>query len=84
MFWFWFTFTLPQQIVSKLLLINIIKHVTDEGDLVLDCFAGSGTLGKACIETSRKCILIEKEKKYCDYIKNSLKLTSDLLPINYQ
>jgi site-specific DNA-methyltransferase (adenine-specific) len=66
------------------LLINIIKHVTDEGDLVLDCFAGSGTLGKACIETSRKCILIEKEKKYCDYIKNSLKLTSDLLPINYQ
>lgn len=57
------------------LLINIIKHTTDEGDLVLDCFAGSGTLGKACIETYRNCILIEKEKKYCEYIKNSLKLS---------
>tara|TARA_R110000751_G_scaffold37745_3_gene91219 strand:+ start:1279 stop:2148 length:870 start_codon:yes stop_codon:yes gene_type:complete len=55
------------------LLINIIKHTTDEGDTVLDCFAGTGTTGEACIETFRKCILIEKENKYCDYIKNTLK-----------
>tara|TARA_B110000858_G_C17764415_1_gene456232 strand:- start:478 stop:1488 length:1011 start_codon:yes stop_codon:yes gene_type:complete len=57
------------------LLINIIKHTTDEGDTVLDCFAGTGTTGEACIETFRKCILIEKENKYCDYIKNTLKLS---------
>ena len=56
------------------LLINIIKHTTDEEDTVLDCFAGSGTIGQACIETSRKCILIEKEKKYCEYIKKMLNL----------
>ncbi len=54
------------------LLENIILHTTDEQDLLLDCFAGSGTLGYACLNTNRKCILIEKEKKYFDYIKETL------------
>lgn len=54
------------------LLINIIKHTTDENDMVLDCFAGSGTMGYACLQTKRKCILIEKEEKYCNYIKGEL------------
>jgi len=54
------------------LLINIIIHTTDENDLVLDCFAGSGTLGLASMKTKRRCILIEKEKKYYDYMKDEL------------
>ena len=54
------------------LLKNIILHTTDEGDVVLDCFAGSGSLGQACKETKRKVVLIEKEKKYCDYIEKNL------------
>ena len=54
------------------LLKNIIYHTTDEGDTVLDCFAGSGTMGYASLETNRKCILIEKEEKYCEYIKQKL------------
>ena len=55
------------------LLENIIHHTTDENDMVLDCFAGSGSMGYACMKTNRKCILIEKEKKYCDYISDELK-----------
>lgn len=54
------------------LLENIINHTTDENDILLDCFAGSGSLGIACINTNRKCILIEKEEKYCDYIQKTL------------
>jgi len=50
------------------LLKNIILHTTDENDIVLDCFAGSGTTGYACKETNRKCILIEKNKNYFNYI----------------
>lgn len=50
------------------LLQNILDHTTDEGDTVLDCFAGSGSMGYACISKNRKCVLIEKEQKYCDYI----------------
>lgn len=57
------------------LLENIILHTTDVNDLVLDCFAGSGTISQACLNTNRKCIMIEKEKKYYDYITETYKLT---------
>lgn len=56
------------------LLENIIKHTTDEGDLMLDCFAGSGSFGKAAQNTNRNCILIEKEQKYCAFIQSELNL----------
>lgn len=56
------------------LLENIIKHTTDEGDLMLDCFAGSGSFGKAAQNTNRNCILIEKESKYCAFIQSELNL----------
>ena len=54
------------------LLKNIIAHTTDKGNMVLDCFAGSGSLGTACKEMGRNCILIEREEKYCQYIKNNI------------
>ena len=54
------------------LLKNIILHTTDEGDIVLDCFAGSGSIGIACKETNRKVIMIEKEETYCDYIVKTI------------
>lgn len=57
------------------LLKNIIYHTTDIGDTVLDCFAGSGSTAYASIELKRKCILIEKEDKYCQYIKQQLTAT---------
>lgn len=50
------------------LLVNIINHTTDEGDIVLDCFAGSGSIGVACHKTKRMCFMIEKEKRYTDFI----------------
>lgn len=46
----------------------LVKTYTNEGDVVLDNTAGSGTTGIACINTNRKYILIEKEKKYYDII----------------
>ena len=55
------------------LLKNIILHTTDEEDICLDCFAGSGSLGIAAVETNRKFILVEKDKKYCDIAEDRLK-----------
>ena len=55
------------------LLKNIIYHTTDQEDLILDCFAGSGSMGYAALDTNRKCILIEKETKYCNYILDEIK-----------
>lgn len=55
------------------LLENILRHTTDENDFVLDCFAGSGSIGIASHNLNRKCILIEKEQKYCDFIIKDFK-----------
>jgi len=44
----------------------LIKVGSNEGDLVLDCFGGSGTTAVACKELKRNYILIEKEQKYYD------------------
>lgn len=54
------------------LLKNIILHTTDNNDIVLDCFAGSGSIGIACKESNRKCIMIEREEKYINFIKSNL------------
>lgn len=50
----------------------LIKTYTNEGDLVLDNCAGSGTTGVACKNTNRKYILIEKEQEYIDIINKRL------------
>ena len=48
----------------------LIKTYTNEGDLVLDNTAGSGTTAIACLNTNRQFIVMEKEKKYYDIILN--------------
>jgi len=53
----------------KELLRKIIKHCSNEKDLILDCFAGSGTTGLIARELKRNCILIEKDKKYIKLIQ---------------
>jgi site-specific DNA-methyltransferase (adenine-specific) len=50
----------------------LIKTYTNEGDTVLDNCAGSGTTGVACKNLNRNYILIEKEPKYIEIIKNRL------------
>lgn len=42
---------------------------SNEGDLVLDCFMGSGTTGVACQELNREFIGIEIEEKYYNIAK---------------
>lgn len=46
----------------------LIKTYTNEGDLVLDNCAGSGTTGVACMNLNRDCIMMELEDEYCDII----------------
>jgi site-specific DNA-methyltransferase (adenine-specific) len=50
----------------------LIKTYTNEGDLVLDNTAGSGTTGLAAKNTNRKYILIEKEEKWCQVIRKRI------------
>ncbi len=48
------------------MLRDAILDVTRRGDIVLDCFLGSGSTLIACELTGRVCRGIEIEEKYCD------------------
>ena len=48
---------------------DLIATHTNEGDVVLDPFAGSGVVGRACKDMNREAILIEMDKKYYELIK---------------
>lgn len=50
----------------------LIQSSTNEGDIVLDNCAGSGTTAIACINTNRNYILMEKEQKYYDIIQERI------------
>jgi len=50
----------------------LIRTYTNEGDLVMDNCAGSGTTGVACQNLNRNYILIEKDPKYYDIITKRL------------
>ena len=48
------------------------KTSSNEGDIVLDCFMGSGSTGVACLNTNRRFIGIELNEKYFNIAKNRL------------
>ena len=50
------------------MLENQIKIVSDEKDICLDLFGGSGGTLIACEKTKRICRMVELDPKYCDVI----------------
>ena len=46
------------------LIENIIKHSSNEWDLILDCFSWSWTTWVACQNLNRRFIMIEKDENY--------------------
>ena len=54
------------------LMEYLIKQYTNENDIVLDPFMGSGTTGVACKELNRNFIGIEKDVKYYELAKNRI------------
>ena len=50
----------------------LIKTYTNEGDLILDNCAGSGTTAIACINTNRNYIMIEQLQEYVDIANKRL------------
>jgi len=58
----------PIELISKYIALS-----SNEGDTILDPFAGSGTTGVACKNLNRNFILIEKEQEYCNIAESRIK-----------
>lgn len=54
------------------MLIHCILSTTYENDIILDCFAGSGSTMLAAIETNRYSVGIEIDNFWCKMIKNKI------------
>jgi site-specific DNA-methyltransferase (adenine-specific) len=54
------------------LMVYLVTMGSRQSQVVLDPFAGSGTTGIACQQTSRDYILIEKSKEYYDIMTERL------------
>ena len=61
----------PTQKPSELMQI-LIENYTNENDIILDCFMGSGSTGVACANTNRKFIGIELDNNYFNIAKQRI------------
>ena len=59
-------------VFPKKLADDVIRFYSYVGDLVLNPFAGSGTVGVACMDSGRKYLLIEKEAEYVNEMRRRL------------
>jgi site-specific DNA-methyltransferase (adenine-specific) len=50
------------------LIRRFVRSLSQEGGIVLDFFAGSGTTGRVCIEENRHSILVDSDKKLHKYL----------------
>ena len=61
----------PAQFPEQLANDHIISW-SNEGDIILDCFMGSGTTGVACVNTNRNFIGIELDEGYFEIAKSRI------------
>lgn len=55
-----------------------ILLATNEDDVVLDCFMGSGTTAIACINTNRHFVGIELSEEYCEFARSRINERNEL------
>lgn len=58
----------PEELASK-----VISYYSFVDDVVLDPFAGSGTVGLAAAKLNRRFVLVDKEQKYINVIRERAK-----------
>jgi len=52
---------------------KVIRYYSFKGDVVLDPFAGIGTVGKAAVKLNRRFVLLEQNPKYISIIREETK-----------
>jgi DNA modification methylase len=72
----------PAELAEK-----VITYYSFKGDVVLDPFAGMGTVGKAAVKLGRRFVLIERDARYVEIIRSEAKTwlgdeARDILTLN--
>ena len=69
----------PDELVRR-----IIRYYSFKGDMVLDPFGGSGTVGRVAYEMGRRFLLIDKEPSYYELMKKTIsELVSSDVRVDY-
>ncbi len=63
----------PDELAEK-----VIRYYSFKGDLVVDPFAGTGTVGRVAYKLERRFLLIDNEPKYYKHMKETL---GSLIPL---
>jgi len=58
---------------KPLALMSWCIGLAPDAKTILDPFAGSGTTGRAAKDLGRKCVMIEKDERYCEIAANRMK-----------
>jgi DNA modification methylase len=69
------------------LAVKVISYYSFKGDVVMDPFAGSGTVGRAAVKTGRRFVLYDSNLEYVQLMQRSSqdwlgKAAEDVLCIN--
>ena len=67
----------------KKVIAHLMKIFTNEKDLILDCFAGSGTLAETTDELKRSSINIESDHEYFNIMKNRLEKLGNVKKLEF-
>ncbi len=63
----------PVEIIER-----FVRALSYPGSIVLDFFAGSGTVGRVCINEGRHCMMCDSDKKSLEYFDKHLRLMKRL------
>ncbi len=63
----------PVEIIDR-----FVKALSYSGSIVLDFFAGSGTVGRVCISEGRHCLMCDSDVSSIDYFNKHLDLMCEL------
>lgn len=59
------------------LLMRIVYGWSNPGDLVLDAYGGSGSMGKVCKTLGRRAVLVDRSPTYCAKMREELLTCED-------
>ena len=57
---------------------RLVRSLSYPGSVVLDFFAGSGTVGRVCVAEGRHCLMCDSDKSLFDYFTKHLELMKEI------